>query len=109
MRKVFSQVSAAQLFVAAVLVPVGVTSAGVLTADAAFATGCAQLVRNYQAGDSWSDNMADVRNNCDHTISARPVVNYWPDPNCAPIGAHKTRAFRISGFAGPTADGATEC
>lgn len=70
------------------------------------AAGCAQLVSAYQDGAS---NYAKVKNVCGSSISARPTVKFFPDPNCRTIGAGKTVTFRTGGSLSPKASGAAVC
>lgn len=70
------------------------------------AAGCAQLTSAYRDGAS---NYAKVKNVCGSSISARPTVNNFPDPNCRTIGAGKTVTFRTGGSLSPKASGAAVC
>jgi hypothetical protein len=74
--------------------------------QSAQATGCASLVRAF---DSGSSRYATVKNVCGHSISARPTVPNFPDPNCAPIAAGQSMTFRTGGLFSPFATNAVVC
>jgi hypothetical protein len=76
------------------------------SADSASAADCAVLKRTYTEGSS---KYAVVRNTCARRITARAVVNNFPDTNCLRIAAKGQRTFRTGGSFSPSAHGAVEC
>lgn len=92
----------AKLAIAATVAPAFV----VVSATSASAVDCASLVGTYVSGSS---RYAKIRNDCGHGISAKAVVNYFPDSACIGIGAYLTQSVRTGGVASPDADSAREC